>query len=34
VAKIFRAALEEMQKKRSTDRLVDIVVAAAASGGS
>jgi hypothetical protein len=27
VAQIFRAALEEMQKKRTTDRLVDIVVA-------
>jgi hypothetical protein len=27
VARIFRAALGEMQKTRSTDRLVDIVVA-------
>jgi hypothetical protein len=33
VAQIFRAALEEMQKTRSTDRLVDVVVAGA-SGGS
>ncbi len=33
VARIFRAALEEMQKTRTTDRLVDIVVAGA-SGGS
>ncbi len=32
VAQIFRAALEEMQKTRSTDRLVDIVVAGAAGG--
>ncbi len=28
VARIFRAALEEMQKTRRTDRLIDIVVAA------
>ncbi len=32
VARIFRAALEEMQKTRTTDRLVDIVVAGAAGG--
>lgn len=28
IARIFRAALDEMQKTRRTDRLVDIVVAA------
>ncbi len=27
IARIFRAALDEMQKTRRTDRLVDIVVA-------
>jgi len=32
VAQIFRAALEEMQKTRSTDRLVDVVVAGASGG--
>lgn len=29
IARIFRAALDEMQKTRRTDRLVDVVVAAA-----
>ena len=28
VARIFRAALDEMQKTRTTDRLVDVVVTA------
>jgi hypothetical protein len=28
VGEIFRAALAEMQKTRSTDRLIDIVIAA------
>ena len=27
IARIFRAALDEMQKTRTTDRLVDVVVA-------
>ena len=32
-AEIFRAALQQMQKARRTDRLVDIVIADQGSGG-